>query len=175
MEVVKSVLEQDGLSLLAVRDVPVCSDVLGEISKGNEPVIKQIFVIINEEVKIKNENENSQFLTLNSSFLTLERKLYIARKKIEKNILKSAMPDKRSFYVVSLSTQRIIYKGMLTSTQLREYFPDLTNPYFTSGLALVHSRFRTNTFPSWDLAQPFRLLGHNGEINTIREIGRAHV
>jgi len=168
MEVLGSTLEQEGLLLLAVRDVPVCSDVLGEISKGNEPTIKQIFVIINEEVKIKNENENSQFLTLNSSFLTLERKLYIARKKIEKKILKSAIPDRRSFYIVSLSTQRIIYKGMLTSTQLREYFPDLTNPYFTSGLALVHSRFSTNTFPSWDLAQPFRLLGHNGEINTIR-------
>ena len=151
MEVVGSVLEQEGLSLLAVREVPVCSDVLGEISKGNEPIIKQIFVT------------GEAFTSAE-----LERKLYIVRKKMEKKILKSALTDKRSFYVVSLSTQRIIYKGMLTSTQLREYFPDLTNPYFTSGLALVHSRFSTNTFPSWDLAQPFRLLGHNGEINTIR-------
>jgi glutamate synthase (NADPH/NADH) large chain len=93
----------------------------------------------------------------------LERKLYLARKKIEK-----AVPADRPFYIPSLSSQRIIYKGMLTSMQLRDYYPDLTNPYFTSGLALVHSRFSTNTFPSWDLAQPFRLLGHNGEINTIR-------
>ena len=151
MEVVRSVFEQEHLQLLAVRDVPVCSDVLGEISRGNEPTIKQVFVVESD-----------------SSTLTLEHRLYIARKKIEKKILKSAMPDRRSFYIVSLSTQRIIYKGMLTSTQLREYFPDLANPYFTSGLALVHSRFSTNTFPSWDLAQPFRLLGHNGEINTIR-------
>ena len=159
IEVIKSVLEQEELKLLAVRDVPVCSDVLGEISKGNEPSIKQIFVV--ESV----EGSNSQFSAVNSS---LELKLYIARKKIEKKILKSAIPDRRNFYVVSLSTQRIVYKGMLTSTQLREYFPDLANPYFTSGLALVHSRFSTNTFPSWDLAQPFRFLGHNGEINTIR-------
>ena len=151
MEVVRSVFEQEHLQLLAVRDVPVCSDVLGEISRGNEPTIKQVFVVESD-----------------SSTLTLEHRLYIARKKIEKKILKSAMPDRRSFYIVSLSTQRIIYKGMLTSTQLREYFPDLANPYFTSGVALVHSRFSTNTFPSWDLAQPFRLLGHNGEINTIR-------
>lgn len=150
MEVVRSVLEQDGLQLLAVREVPVCNDILGEISQANEPLIKQLFVVGEDHPEV------------------LERKLYVARKKMEKKIMKSSMPDKRSFYVVSLSTQRIIYKGMLTSTQLREYFPDLTNPYFTSGLALVHSRFSTNTFPSWDLAQPFRLLGHNGEINTIR-------
>ena len=151
MEVVKSVLEQEDLHLLAVRDVPVCSDILGEISRQNEPLIKQLFVT--------GDSFSSE---------ELERKLYIVRKKIEKKILKSAMPDRRSFYIVSLSIQRIIYKGMLTSTQLREYFPDLVNPYFTSGLALVHSRFSTNTFPSWDLAQPFRFLGHNGEINTIR-------
>jgi Glutamate synthase domain 2 len=161
MDIVESVLEQEELRLLAVRDVQVCSDVLGEISKGNEPAIKQIFVV------------DSQLSTLNSQLSTeksssLEFRLYVARKKIEKKILKSAIPNRRSFYVVSLSSQRIIYKGMLTSTQLREYFPDLVNPYFTSGLALVHSRFSTNTFPSWDLAQPFRFLGHNGEINTIR-------
>jgi len=76
--------------------------------------------------------------------------------------------NKRSFYIVSLSARQMVYKGMLTSLQLREYFPDLTNPNFTSRLALVHSRFSTNTFPTWDLAQPFRMLAHNGEINTIR-------
>jgi glutamate synthase (NADPH/NADH) large chain len=150
MEVLQNVLEQEGLSLLTTRNVPVNSDILGEISRSNEPAIRQIFVV----------GEDRQD--------ALERKLYIARKKMEKKIMNSSLTDKRSFYVVSLSTQRIIYKGMLTSTQLREYFPDLTSPYFTSGLALVHSRFSTNTFPSWDLAQPFRLLGHNGEINTIR-------
>jgi glutamate synthase (NADPH/NADH) large chain len=150
MEVLQNIVEQEGLKMLATRDVPVNSDILGEISRSNEPAIKQIFVTGEDRSEI------------------LERKLYIARKKMEKRILKSSLDDKRSFYIVSLSTQRIVYKGMLTSTQLRDYFTDLTNPYFTSGLALVHSRFSTNTFPSWDLAQPFRLLGHNGEINTIR-------
>ncbi|MDR2626945.1 MAG: glutamate synthase large subunit [Dysgonamonadaceae bacterium] len=150
MDVLQSVLEQEGLSLPATREVPVNNDILGEISRSNEPSIKQIFVVGEDRWE------------------ALERKLYIARKKTEKKILNSSLADKKSFYIVSLSTQRIVYKGMLTSTQLREYFPDLTSPYFTSGLALVHSRFSTNTFPSWDLAQPFRLLGHNGEINTIR-------
>ena len=151
MDTLENVLAQENLNLLAVREVPVNSDILGEISRKNEPLIKQIFVV-GEDLSCDN----------------LERKLYIARKKAEKKILKSFLEDKRSFYMVSLSTQRIVYKGMLTSMQLREYFPDLTNPYFTSGLSLVHSRFSTNTFPTWDLAQPFRLLGHNGEINTIR-------
>jgi glutamate synthase (NADPH/NADH) large chain len=150
MEVFQNLIEQDGLKLLATRDVPVNSDILGEISRSNEPLIKQVFIVGEDHPEV------------------LERKLYVVRKKMEKKILKSSLDDKRSFYIVSLSTQRIVYKGMLTSNQLREYFKDLTNPYFTSGLALVHSRFSTNTFPSWDLAQPFRLLGHNGEINTIR-------
>ncbi|MDR0798161.1 MAG: glutamate synthase large subunit [Dysgonamonadaceae bacterium] len=150
MEVLQNSIEQEGLKMLASREVPVNSEILGEISQSHEPAIKQIFVVGEDRQEI------------------LERKLYLARRKMEKKIYKSSLDDKRSFYIASLSTQRIVYKGMLTSTQLRDYFIDLTNPYFTSGLALVHSRFSTNTFPSWDLAQPFRLLGHNGEINTIR-------
>ncbi len=146
MDVIQQALETEGLQLLAIRDVPVNSGILGEISRQNEPSIRQLFVVREEATD------------------TLEQKLYIARRKAEKALQQSA-PDS---YIVSLSTQRITYKGMLTSTQLRYYFTDLTNPYFTSGLALVHSRFSTNTFPSWKLAQPFRLLGHNGEINTIR-------
>ncbi|NDV45881.1 glutamate synthase large subunit [Paludibacter sp. 221] len=151
MDTFENVLAQENLNLLAVRDMPVNSDILGEISQQNEPLIKQIFVV-------------EQDLSADR----LEQKLYIARKKIEKKILQSSLQNKRDFYIVSLSTTRIVYKGMLTSTQLREYFSDLSSPYFTSALALVHSRFSTNTFPTWDLAQPFRLLGHNGEINTIR-------
>ncbi len=150
MDLVKSTIEKEGLNLLAVRDVPTNSDILGEISRSNEPDIKQIFVT--------GETDTDK----------LELKLYIIRKKIEKAALKSSLTQKRSFYIVSLSAKRIIYKGMLTSLQLRDYYPDLTSPYYTSGLALVHSRFSTNTFPTWDLAQPFRLLGHNGEINTIK-------
>lgn len=150
LNVIKEVVEKEGLNLLATRDVPVNSDILGQISASNEPFIKQIFV------------------TGASSQEELEHKLYVVRKKIEKSILKSNIAKERSFYIVSLSTKQMVYKGMLTSLQLREYYPDLTNENFTSGIALVHSRFSTNTFPTWDLAQPFRLLGHNGEINTIR-------
>ena len=156
MKTLEDTLEKEGLSLLAVRDVPVNSDILGEISLSNEPTIKQIFVVENGEWRM--ESEKNPF----------ELKLYIARKKIEKQFSTLNSQLSTLNYIVSLSSMRIVYKGMLTSTQLRDYFPDLTNPYFTSALALVHSRFSTNTFPSWDLAQPFRLLGHNGEINTIR-------
>jgi len=150
MDMLKSVLMADGLNLLAVIDVPVNSSILGEISSSNEPTIKQIVV------------------TGPGKPDELERKLYIARKKVEKAAAQSTLTEKRNFYIVSLSTQKIVYKGMLTSLQLRDYFTDLTNPNFTSAIALVHSRFSTNTFPTWDLAQPFRLLGHNGEINTIK-------
>lgn len=150
LTVIKENVEKEGLTLLAIRDVPVNSDILGEISASNEPQTKQIFV------------------TGSTSQEELERKLYIVRKKIENSISKSNISKERSFYIVSLSTKQMIYKGMLTSLQLREYFPDLSDKNFTSGIALVHSRFSTNTFPTWDLAQPFRMMGHNGEINTIR-------
>jgi len=150
MSIIRETIQKEGLSLLAVRDVPVASETLGEISRSHEPLIKQIFVV----GPCKHE--------------ALERKLYVVRKKIERAVSRSGMSGKKSFYVVSLSGTRIVYKGMLTSDQLRSYFPDLSHPNLTSAIALVHSRFSTNTFPTWDLAQPFRLLGHNGEINTIR-------
>lgn len=98
----------------------------------------------------------------------LEELLYIVRKRIEFRLAGFAIRDKQSCYIVSLSTRTIVYKGMLSSRQLRHYFTDLQSPYFSSAIALVHSRFSTNTFPTWSLAQPFRLIGHNGEINTIR-------
>lgn len=147
-------IEQEGLKLLAVRDVPVNSDILGEMALDNEPTIKQIFVVC--EGLSPDE---------------LEHKLYLLRKKVEKEIFNSKIfspSTKRSFYIVSLSTKRIVYKGMLSSEQLRHYFPDLLNPHLTSAIALVHSRFSTNTFPTWDLAHPFRMVAHNGEINTIK-------
>jgi glutamate synthase (NADPH) large chain len=150
MNQLTEIIKNEGLNVLGLRDVPVNSAILGEISIASEPDIKQIFI----------GGINQQEL--------LERKLYIVRKKVEKLISQSDLTEKRSFYLPSLSTKKIIYKGMLTSLQLREYFPDLTNSNFTSAIALVHSRFSTNTFPTWDLAQPFRLLGHNGEINTIK-------
>jgi len=150
MDMLTSVLTNEGLKLLAIREVPVNNSILGETSLSNEPNIRQIVV-----TGLGKPEE-------------LERKLFVARKKLENAIMQSALTDKRGFYVVSLSTKRMIYKGMLSSLQLRDYFPDLSHPNFTSAIALVHSRFSTNTFPTWDLAQPFRLLGHNGEINTIK-------
>ena len=143
-------IEKEGLTLMHLRNVPTCPEILGESALANEPEIKQIFV------------------TGFSDSESAERKLYLIRKKIENRVRNSSIPNNNDFYIVSLSTKNIIYKGMLSSMQLRNYFPDLTNNYFTSGLALVHSRFSTNTFPTWGLAQPFRLLAHNGEINTIR-------
>ena len=141
---------KEGLNLLATREVPVNSDCLGEISASNEPKVIQIFVT----------GCNTQ--------QELELKLYVLRKKLEKAILGTEIANERGFYIVSLSTKQMVYKGMLTPMQLREYYPDLQNTNLTSGISLVHSRFSTNTFPTWDLAQPFRMLGHNGEINTIR-------
>ncbi|MDR0823981.1 MAG: glutamate synthase subunit alpha, partial [Prevotella sp.] len=148
-------IDNEGLKLLAIRDVPVNSEILGQMARSNEPCIKQIFVVGEEGI----------------SQDKLEHKLYLLRKKIEKEIFNSKVfssDTKRAFYVVSLSTKRIIYKGMLSSEQLRYYYPDLSNPHLTSAIALVHSRFSTNTFPTWDLAHPFRMTAHNGEINTIR-------
>ena len=168
--------EREGLQLMHVRAVPTCPEVLGVAAREVEPVIKQIFITRGLASDPSPRGEGSDFLHSNVS--ELERKLYIIRKRIENRIeamTKASAPlsplrgaSGEAFYICSLSTKNIIYKGMLTSGQLRRYFPDLSNPYFTSGLALVHSRFSTNTFPTWSLAQPFRLLAHNGEINTIR-------
>ena len=143
-------IEKEGLTLMHLRKVPVNTEILGKTAQETEPDIKQMFITGCDDQQ------------------TLELKLYIVRKRIEKRVATSNVPDKKDFYIVSLSTRSIVYKGMLESMQLRHYFPDLTNHYLTSGLALVHSRFSTNTFPTWSLAQPFRLLAHNGEINTIR-------
>ena len=114
-----------------LRKVPVNTDILGQAAQKTEPDIKQIFI-----TGCNDQN-------------TLELKLYIIRKRIEKRVDVLDIPNKKDFYVVSLSTKRIVYKGMLETMQLRQYFPDLTNNYLTSGLALVHSRFSTNTFPTW--------------------------
>ena len=139
-------IEREGLSLMHLRAVPTNPEVLGAAAREVEPDIKQIFItgVKDEEVPV------------------FDRILYKVRKRIENRI------DNKDFYICSLSNKNLIYKGMLTSGQLRRFFPDLSSLYFTSGLALVHSRFSTNTFPTWSLAQPFRLLAHNGEINTIR-------
>ena len=144
LSIVIEEIEREGLTLMHLRAVPVNPDVLGQSARETEPDIKQVFITGTTQPE------------------NLDRTLYVIRKKIERRI------HHKDFYIVSLSSRTIIYKGMLSSTQVRTYFSDLTQPYFTSGLAIVHSRFSTNTFPTWSLAQPFRLLAHNGEINTIR-------
>ncbi len=150
VKIIREKVEAEGLNLLELRDVPVDSHILGKISRSSEPQIKQIFV------------------TGSTDSQELELKLYIIRKKIEKTIVQSTISEKKDFYIASLSCQKMVYKGMLTSNQLREYFPDLRDERLTSAIGLVHSRFSTNTLPTWALAQPFRMLGHNGEINTVK-------
>jgi len=145
-----AIIKEEGVSLIGFRDVPVNNSVLGEISLAAEPFIRQILL----EADISQDE--------------LERRLYVIRKRAERAIRESGISQKKSFYIPSLSTKVLVYKGMLTSIQLGEYFCDLMDKRLQSAIALVHSRFSTNTFPGWDLAQPFRMLGHNGEINTIK-------
>ncbi len=139
-----------GFSVLAWRDVPVDSSILGTFAADTEPAIKQLF--LRHETLVGDE---------------LQRKLYILRRKIEKAVMQLD-GDLSQFYVCSLSHSVVVYKGMLTGEQVSHYFLDLADPDFTSSFSIVHSRFSTNTLPQWRLAQPFRYLAHNGEINTIR-------
>ncbi len=146
----EEIIAEEQLHLITFREVPVNNTILGEIALASEPRIEQVFIGSDEE-----EDE-------------LERKLYVVRKRIETKVRQSDLAGKDLFYIPSLSVRTIIYKGLFTPDQLRAYYPDLQHPDYRSAIALVHSRFSTNTFPSWDLAQPFRFIAHNGEINTIR-------
>ncbi|NQU55024.1 MAG: glutamate synthase large subunit [Bacteroidetes bacterium] len=150
LEILTRRIEEEGLTLVGYRDVPVDSSAPGEIAKTTEPFIKQVFIKANLEKD------------------TLERKLYLVRKLSEKEVRDSDLKYKENFYQPSLSAKTIIYKGMFTPDQLRNYYLDFKDKKFKSAIALVHSRFSTNTFPTWDLAQPFRIVAHNGEINTVR-------
>ncbi|MCH5318257.1 MAG: glutamate synthase large subunit [Paramuribaculum sp.] len=150
LDIIERTAMQSGFRMLPVRTVPVNNSGLGPVAKDAEPAIVQIF--------LADENDGDD----------TELRLYLIRKEIEKKVETLDFEIKKDFYIVSLSSKNIVYKGMLSSPQLRYYFMDLTSPYFTTAMALVHSRFSTNTFPTWSLAQPFRMLGHNGEINTIR-------
>ncbi len=150
-DILIKIIEEEGVDFITFRDVPVDNSILGDISRSSEPVIKQLMA--------GSENMEQD---------ELERKLYIIRKRVEKQIGNSSIKQKDFFYIPSLSTKVLIYKGMLTSEQLGEYFTDLRDKRLESAIALVHSRFSTNTFPTWDLAQPFRMLAHNGEINTVK-------
>ncbi|MCM4152080.1 glutamate synthase large subunit [Arenibacter sp. N53] len=153
IEVFESNIEKQGLKLLGWRDVPVNKSIPGRIAAETEPFVKQIFVA--------RENDEQDFFHFNL-------KLFIARKVSEHTINASKLSESKFFYVPSLSTKIIIFKGLLMPEDISLYYKDLMDPRVVTRLALVHQRFSTNTFPTWDLAQPFRYMCHNGEINTLR-------
>ncbi len=149
----EAIVKEEGQKLLGWRDVPVKGDTLGKASKASEPCMRQIFIGCADNV---------------APGLDFERKLYVIRNSADHRVRKMNLEQGSYFYTASLSSRTIIYKGMLTTEQLDHYFPDLHDEDFESAMALVHSRFSTNTFPSWPRGQPFRYLAHNGEINTLR-------
>lgn len=148
----EKILEENGLKVLAWRDVPVHDEGIGRTARAVEPLVRQVFV-----QKPAGLDETA-----------FERKLFVVRRLIEKAVQDSQLPDKKSFYILSFSSRTLVYKGLLMCEQLAGFYPDLRDKTFVSGLALIHSRYSTNTFPTWDLSQPFRFLAHNGEINTLR-------
>ncbi|HLY73011.1 MAG TPA: glutamate synthase central domain-containing protein, partial [Planctomycetota bacterium] len=148
----QAVLEE-GQWVLGWRTVKTDHSCLGPTAKASEPVVRQIFIGRSDSI-----GDDSSF----------ERKLFVIRRRVENAVRASAIPQRGQFYIPSLSFKTIVYKGMLMSTQLSAYYPELTDPVLESSLALVHSRFSTNTFPNWARAHPYRYLAHNGEINTLR-------
>ena len=143
---------EEGQHVLGWRTVPADDALLGPTAKASQPLIRQIF--IGRDPNLQDD-------------LAFERKLYVIRKRVSKGA-KRGIHERRMFYVSSLSSRTIVYKGMLTADQLMDFYPDLGDPLVESALALVHSRFSTNTFPNWARAHPYRYLCHNGEINTLR-------
>jgi len=151
--VIEKIVAEEGLSMIGWRDVPVRSEILGKASAACEPCMRQFFVARGDACE---------------AGLAFERKLYLVRRIATHRIRYTGQDEDALFYISSLSSRTMTYKGMLTTGQLEDYFPDLSNEKMDSALALTHSRFSTNTFPSWPRAQPFRYLCHNGEINTVR-------
>ncbi len=153
MRMVEEITAEEGLVPLGWRDVPVVSSLLGKASRACEPLMKQVFIGRGPEI---------------TDDLAFERRLYVIRRMAADLVRYRDIPGGEHFYFSSLSSRTMVYKGMLTTTQLAEYFPDLHHPDMETAMALVHSRFSTNTFPSWPRAQPFRYMCHNGEIYTMR-------
>ena len=149
----EEIIAEEGQRFLGWRSVPVNDFSLGQTAKASEPVVRQIF--IGRNPKIQDD-------------MAFERKLYVIRRRAEKAIRYAGIKGCEEFYVASLSYKTMVYKGMLMAEQLEEFYPELSDPSVESALALVHSRFSTNTFPSWPRAHPYRYMAHNGEINTLR-------
>jgi glutamate synthase (ferredoxin) len=150
----EEIIRKEGQQVLGWRTVPTDSASLGKTARVAEPLVRQIFIARDPSI---------------GDDMAFERKLYVIRKRAENAIRYSGEVEGGDyFYISSLSYKTIVYKGMLLSEQLGEFYPDLSDPSIETALALVHSRFSTNTFPSWDRAHPYRYLIHNGEINTLR-------
>jgi glutamate synthase domain-containing protein 2/glutamate synthase domain-containing protein 1/glutamate synthase domain-containing protein 3 len=151
--IVEKVIREEGQKVLGWRQVPVQEKAPGEVAQKVMPIVRQVFVGAGKGVKDQD---------------ALERKLYVIRKRVENLVRASGMPESERFYLPSLSSRTIVYKGLLLPEQIPAFYHDLVDPTFVSALALVHQRFSTNTFPSWDRAHPYRFIAHNGEINTLR-------
>jgi glutamate synthase (NADPH/NADH) large chain len=156
-QLIEQIIAEEGQRFLGWRPVPTTSHLLGPSAAATMPVIEQLFVGFAADPAV-----------LAPDPMRFERKLYVIRKRVEHAADKLGLAEGRMFYIPSLSSRTLIYKGMLTADQIQPTFPDLTDPGIESALALVHQRFSTNTFPSWPLAHPYRYIAHNGEINTLR-------
>ena len=150
--ILERIVREEGLSVLGWRDTPVNGDAIGRVARQSQPYIEQLFVGCPAEIDEE----------------TFERKLYIVRKRAEREVIESDIEDKELFYVPSLSARTIVYKGLLLAPQIANFYGELSDPDVVSALCLVHQRFSTNTFPSWPLAHPYRYVAHNGEINTLK-------
>ena len=152
-KIITDIIKEEGQTFLTWRDVPTNNSNIADAAKALEPKVKQVIIGQGKEVKDQNH---------------FERKLFVIRKRIEHSVKKLGLDDPAQFYIPSLSSRTIVYKGMLLANEVDVYYPDLKDERVTSALALVHQRFSTNTFPAWDLAHPFRMIAHNGEINTVQ-------
>ena len=150
---IEQIIEDEKQNFLFWRDVPFNDEDIADAAKDVQPVIKQVFIA--RDSSLPNQ-------------AAFERKLFVIRKRIEIEINKLNLEDAANFYISSMSSRTVVYKGMLLAHEVGEFFPDLVNEISISAIALVHQRFSTNTFPAWELAHPYRMIAHNGEINTLR-------
>src|SRR5579863_7719370 len=150
--ILERIVCEEGLSLIGWRDTPTYASAIGRVARASQPYIQQIFVRCPASM-----DED-----------TFERKLYVVRKRAENEVRESGMEDRDTFYIPSLSCRTIVYKGLLLAPQIANFYRELSDPDAASALCLVHQRFSTNTFPSWQRAHPYRYVAHNGEINTLR-------
>jgi glutamate synthase (NADPH/NADH) large chain len=150
--ILERIIREEGLTVLGWRDTPVYASAIGRVARASQPYIQQIFV------RCPSDMDEDAF----------ERKLYVVRKRAENNVRDSGVEDAEMFYIPSLSCRTIVYKGLLLAPQIANFYRELSDPDVVSALCLVHQRFSTNTFPSWQRAHPYRYVAHNGEINTLR-------